>query len=177
MLSRKELTNLAKYIKAQFDFIPSEHLGYGFQPIETFVGKKLYPDDFQVFTEVFGHTSIGSTSHDGGYQVLNVDIPTRIDKVLEKMLANETILFDWGECLPDEEIFNGIKAKNVFLVANDNENQPIFYLQDKDKLKLISEYSYMGKVNEDRTFIHLFVDIINSHLEYTGAEQFLIKGL
>ena len=176
MLSRKELTNLAKNIKAQFDFIPREHLGYGFQPIETFVGKELYPDDFQVFTEVFGHTSIGSTSHDGGYQVLNVDIPTRIDKVPEKMIANETMLFAWDESLPDEEIFNGIKAKNAFLVANDSENQPIFYLQEKDKLRLISEYSYMGRVNEDRTFIQLFVDIVNEHLEYIGAERFAIRG-
>ena len=173
MLNREELTNLANNIKAQFDFIPKKHLSYGFEPVEAFDNKESYPDDFQVFTEVFGHTSIGSTSYEGGYQVLNVDLPTRFDKVSGD---RDTMLFLWDECLPDEVIFNSFKAKEAFLVANDNENQPIFYLNDNEKMSLISEFSYMGKVNEDRSFIHLFVDIINEHLEYTCAERFSIKG-
>jgi hypothetical protein len=153
--SEKTIRNRIKAIRKCLDEINGEVLSINYEPIQDFEGKANYPMEFQLFMEEIGQTYINMEQGLTGRLVLTLETP----QPLVGLGVNNVYALDNFQ---DEEDFEGQKAKDVVIFANDVHAQ--LYGFDKTHLPYFFISSYITRDVEDN-FLDWFVGFINDELD------------
>lgn len=134
------MKNRIRALKEFLEEIAGVEISYSNTPFPDFDSAREFPEDVRCFMQVIGRCEIGSEPSKDltGYQILNVDCPIAMSEAYQAYCNGDSILFVWEE-ETGREIF-GIPSDELFLVANDCDNQSV-WLQKKTDLFTNSVYN------------------------------------